>query len=53
MVLVDANAVEAHGLSELQLVEVIGVQPMSLGGVEQRIGHIHPHAVVILFKVAG
>ena len=53
VVLVYADAVEAHGLGELQFVEVVGIQPVALAGVEQRIGHINPYAVVILFKVVG
>ena len=53
VVFVDADAVETHGLGELQLVQVVGIEPVALGRVEQRVGHIHPYAVVILFKVGG
>ena len=51
MVLVDADAVEAHLFGELQLVQELVVELMALHRVEQLAGHVDPYAVVVLLEV--
>ncbi len=51
VVLVDAQAVKAHLLGELQFVQVFVVQFVAADGVEQLRGRVHPHRAVALGEV--
>jgi hypothetical protein len=51
--LVDAEAVEAHALGVLQLVEVLVVEAAALLGIEEAVGHVDPHRPVPRFEVVG
>ena len=53
MMLVDAEAVEAHLVGELELIEIVVVQPMADLGVVEVARDIDPHAVVFLLEVVG
>ncbi len=53
MMLVDAQAVEAHVVGELELVEVVIIQPMANLGVVEVARNVDPHAMVLLLEVVG
>src|SRR6266849_1462199 len=53
MMLVDAEAVEAHPVGELELVEVVVIKAMAeLGSVEVA-RNIHPYAAVLVLEAIG
>ena len=53
MMLVDAEAIEAHLVGELELVEIVIVEPMADLGVVEVARNIDPHAAIFFLEVVG
>ena len=53
MVLVDADAVEARLVGELQLVQELVVEPAGLLGVVEVVGRVDPDRAVTRLEVIG
>ena len=53
MVFVDADAVEANLVGELELVEVLVVELVGLDRIEQVAWDVHPDAAVLILEVLG
>src|SRR5260370_23783899 len=53
MMLVDAEAVEAHTVGELELVEVVVIKAMAELGIVEVARNIHPYAAVLILEAIG
>ncbi len=53
MMLVDAEPVVAHLVGELELIEVVIVEPMPDLGIVEVLRNVDPYAAVLVLEVLG